>query len=135
MPVNASIALGMRHSGFTSELHCSTSSPRSTRTMPISVIRCQAALPPVVSKSTNTKSRGRAQSSAASIERQNRVIEVGTPIAIDAPRLAVAAHLVEIETRRQYGFADAIGLGDFLSRGRCDERRAVEAHRDRKSVV
>ena len=67
MPVKFSMYAGMGHSGFTSELHSSTSSPFFTRTMPTSVIRSYAALPPVVSKSTNTRSCGR--SSAAAIER------------------------------------------------------------------
>ncbi len=77
---------GYGRSGLTSELHSSSSSPPATRTMPISVIRSYAALPPVVSKSTNTRSSGR--SSAAAIERQQGVVQIGTPIAGTLPRTA-----------------------------------------------
>ena len=53
MPVKVLDVGGIGHSGLTSELHSSSSSPFGTRTMPISVIRSYAGLPPVVSKSTN----------------------------------------------------------------------------------
>src|ERR1700737_1175203 len=110
----------MGRSGFTSELHSSRSSPLRTRTMPTSVIRSYAALPPVVSKSTNTRSSGR--SSTATIERQQRVVEIRPPIAKHTPGLAVAAYLIQIEGGGQHRFGLAIRFGHFFARVRGDER-------------
>src|SRR6202035_756772 len=101
----------MGGSGFTSELHSSMSSPFATRTMPTSVIRSYAALPPVVSKSTNTRSLGR--SSAATIERQQRVVEIRPAVAKHTPGLPVAARLVQIEGGGQHRFRLAIRFGDL----------------------
>ncbi len=52
MPVNDAINDGMRMPGCTSVLHSSTISPCSSSTMPTSMTRCCAAIPPVVSRST-----------------------------------------------------------------------------------
>src|ERR1019366_10351434 len=125
---------GMRHSGLMSELHSFTTAPFSIRTMPTSVIRSWAALPPVVSKSTNTRSCGRmkaaaAQASAASIERQQRVVQIGAPIAEHAPRLPVPPHLVQVERGGENRLAAAISLGELLAHRGGNERRAVERHR------
>ena len=51
MPVKFSINGGMRWPGFTRLLHCSTTSPPSSSTMPTSMTRWCAAMPPVVSRS------------------------------------------------------------------------------------
>src|SRR4030081_3715784 len=110
----------MGRSGVTNELHSSTSSPLRTRTMPTSVIRSYAALPPVVSKSTNTRSSGR--SSAATIERQQRVVEIRPALAKHPPGLPVGAHLIQIEGGSQHRFRLAIRFGYFFTRGRGDER-------------
>src|SRR4030081_612792 len=110
----------MGRSGVTNELHSSTSSPLRTRTMPTSVIRSYAALPPVVSKSTNTSSSGR--SSAASIERQQWIVEIGPPIAKHTPGPAVAAYLIQIEGGGQHRFRLTIRFGHFFTRVRRDER-------------
>src|SRR6202166_3246822 len=120
MPVNAWMYSRIGRSGFTSELHSSTSAPFVTRTRPTSVMRSYAALPPVVSKSTNTRSRGR--SSAAAIERQQRVVQIGPAIAKHTPGLPVAAHLVQIEGRGQHRFRLAVRFGHFFARVRGDER-------------
>src|SRR5882762_10333072 len=117
----------MGRSGFTSELHSSTSSPLRTRTMPTSVIRSYAALPPVVSKSTNTRSSGR--SSAATIERQQWIVKIRPAIAKHTPGLPVAARLIQIEGGGEHRFRLAIRFGHFFTRGRGDERRTVERHR------
>src|SRR6185437_7858968 len=116
----------MGRSGFTSELHSSTSAPSVTRTTPTSLIRSYAAFPPVVSKSTNTRSRG--SSSTAAIERHQGMVEVGPPVAEHAPRMPIAAHILEVEGGGQHGFAHAIRLGHFLAGRRGDERRAIEGH-------
>src|SRR5579864_7136853 len=116
----------MEQPGFTSELHSSTSSPFSTRSTPISVIRSWAAFPPVVSESTNARVCGR--SSAAAIERQQGIVQIGPPIAEHAPGVPVAAHLIQVKRGRQHGFADAIRFGNFVAGRRSDERRTVEGH-------
>src|ERR1700682_605412 len=105
----------MGRSRFTRQLHPPTSSPFLTRTMPTSVIRSYAALPPVVSKSTNTRSWGR--SSAATIERQQRAVQIGSAIAKHTPGLTVAAHLIQIEAGGEHRFSHAVRLGDFLTGG------------------
>src|SRR6266849_2375849 len=120
MPVKASMYVGMGRSGFTSELHSSTSSPFVTRTMPTSVIRSYSALPPVVSKSTNTRSWGR--SSAATIERQQGVVEIRPAIAEHTPGLPVAAHLFQIEVGGQHRFRHPIRFGHFFAGRRGNER-------------
>src|SRR5580704_10118175 len=115
----------MGHSGFTSELHSSTASPFSTRTMPISVMRWRVALPPVVSKSTNTNSCGSpaaSEASAASIEREQRVVQIGTPIAEHPPATPIAAHGIQIECRGENGLADPVRFGHLLAGVRGDER-------------
>src|SRR5450755_7430 len=119
----------MRRSGFTRELHSSMHSFAVMRTMPTSVIRSCAALPPVVSRSTNTRSRGSSSSSAASIERQDWVVKVRTAVAEQAPGLAIAPHLLEVETGGQHRLAAAISLGKFLAGMRRNERGAIKRHR------
>src|SRR6202034_19610 len=123
MPVKASMCGGMGHSGFTSELHSSTSSPFVTRRMPISVIRSYAAFPPVVSKSTNAKSCG--SSSAAAIERQQGIVQIGTAIAENPPGLPVAAHFLQIEGGGEHRFTHPIRFSHFFAGVRSDERGAV----------
>src|SRR5580698_8353695 len=103
----------MGRSGFTSELHSSMSSPSLMRTMPTSVMRSYAAFPPVVSRSTKTRSCG--SPSAAAIERQQGVIEIGTPIAEHTPGLPVAAHFIQIEGGGQHRLADAIRFSHFFT--------------------
>src|SRR5580698_2034665 len=115
MPVKASMYGDIGHSGLISELHSSRSSPFCTRTMPISVIRSQAALPPVVSKSTN------ARVSAASIERQQGIVKVGPPVAKYAPRLPITPHFIQIERRGQHRFALPICLDELFTGRRRDE--------------
>src|ERR1700722_18766962 len=129
MPVKLSMYGGMTQSGLTSVLHSSITTPSRNRTTPISMIRWWAALPPVVSKSTNTRSVGSARTSGASIEGQQRIIEVGAAIAKDAPGLPVAAHGVEIELGGEDRLTAAVRLGDLLAGMRGDERGAVESHR------
>src|ERR1700688_5292362 len=113
MPVNAWMYSRIGRSGFTSELHSSTSAPFVTRTRPTSVTRSYAALPPVVSKSTNTRSWGR--SSAAAIERQQGVVEIRPAIAEHTPGLPVPARLVQIESGGQHRFRHAIRFGHFFT--------------------
>src|SRR5258707_15487414 len=115
IPVKASMYGEMGHSGLTSELHSSSSTPFCTRTMPTSVIRWWAGLPPVVSKSTNTRL------SAASIEREQGVVKIRPPIAEHTPGVPVAAHFVQIEAGGENGFAFAIGLSELFTRGGRDE--------------
>src|SRR3984957_10857626 len=110
----------MAQSGFTSELHSSTISPFLTRTRPTSVIRSQTAFPPVVSKSTNTRSWG--SSSAAAIERHQGMIQIGTPSAEHAPGLPVAPHLIQIEGGGQHRFTHPIRFRHFFTGRRSDER-------------
>src|SRR6516165_10551508 len=93
------------------------------RTMPTSVIRSLAGLPPVVSRSTKTRL------SAASIEREQGVIKIGPPIAENTPGMPVAAYFIQVEGSGQYGLADAIRLGDLFAGRRGDERRAIKCHR------
>jgi hypothetical protein len=54
-----------------------------------------------------------AASSAASIERQQGIVQIGPPIAEHAPRLPVAAHRVQVELGGEHGLAAAIRFGDF----------------------
>ena len=62
------------------------------------------------------------EASAASIERQKRIVKIGTSVAEHAPRLPVAAHLVQIERGGQHGLALAVRFGHFLAGVRGDER-------------
>src|SRR5882757_2350423 len=124
----------MRHSGLTRELHSSTTRSSSIRTMPTSVMRWNAAFPPVVSRSTKTRSRGRlktaaSRSSAAAIERQDRIIKIGPPVAEYSPRLPVASHRIQVEFRGEHRLTGPVGLRYFLAGWRRDERGAVERHR------
>src|ERR1700688_1500981 len=102
--------------------------------MGTAVMRGTAALPPVVSRSTNTRSRGRmktaaARSSAAAIERQDRIIQFGPSVAEYSPGLPVAPHRIQVECRGEHRLAGPVGLGHLLAGVAGDERGAVERHR------
>src|SRR5438552_4629580 len=120
MPVKDSMFPGMGQSGSTSELHSSSTSWPLNRTTPTSMMRWWAGLPPVVSRSTNTRSCGspaeRFETSAASIEREDGVVKIRPPVAKHSPGLAIAADLVEIESCREHGLGDAIRLRQLLAR-------------------
>src|SRR5512137_2629674 len=142
MPVNEAISEGIRMPGCTRVLHSSTISPCSSRTMPTSMTRCCAAIPPVVSRSTQaTGPRNDCDRSAiaaavscmrsargTAIQRQERVIELGATVTEDAPSVTLQAQLVEIERGGQHGFRLAVGLRHFATRAVGDERRAVKRH-------
>src|SRR5262245_48299361 len=130
MPVNAWIANGMRTPGFTSVDHSSTTRPSSSRTMPASMTRSRAACPPVVSRSTQAMRPASAPSAAATVQLQERPVEIGPAVAEQPPGMAVAADLLEVEARRDDLLAVIVRLRDDRAGVVRDEGMPVEGDRD-----
>src|SRR3990170_6705075 len=130
MPVNCWIVHGMRTPGLISVEYSSTTRPPESSTMPASMTRSRKALPPVVSRSTQAISPARALSVGGTVQRQQRIIEIGTAVAKHTPSLAITADRFEIESRSQYPFAAIVGLRDDLPCMVRDEGMAVEIQLD-----
>ena len=71
---------------------------------------------------------GRGQSVAVAVQRHDRAIELGAPVAEDSPGVTLGTDGVQVERRRDHGLRRAIRLDQFLSRGSGDERRPIERH-------
>src|SRR5262245_18132509 len=126
MPVNSWMAYGIRTPGFTSVAYSSTTAPSSTRTMPTSMTRSRPACPPVVSRSTQAIRPASAPSVAATVQLQERRIQVGPAIAEHAPGMAIAADFLEIESRGDDLLAVVVGLGNDRAGMVGDEGMPVE---------
>src|SRR5262245_35182662 len=129
MPVKAWMPVGIRTPGFTRVDHSSTTAPSSIRTIPASITRSRAACPPVVSRSTQAMGPASAASAAATVQLHERPVEVGPAVAEQAPGVAVAADLLEVEARRDHLFAVVVRLRDDRASVVRDEGMAVEGDR------
>src|SRR5260370_30694505 len=76
-----------------------------------------------------------ATSSAAAIERQDRIIQFGPSVAEYSPGLPVAPHRIQVERRGEHRLAGPVGLGHLLAGVAGDERGAIVLDRKLRPIL